>query len=493
MRANFACFVGFSLVAAACSHDSTSGPGAEDARAGSHQDAAVDASDLTGNASSLTFEADIQPVLRAQDALPGTFIPPYRSCVAPLDGKPGLGPDGKVCTNVMISGATEPGRKFADYASCDIVLTQRPFWSQAPAAETDPSDPRLSDGAYLAELGWVAEQIEATGCVCCHDSQNLAGKQAGEWDICLGPLWLDSLSDSGLALFAGLADSSSLGAYAAADNNGFERDLTGIPSTDGPWMQKFMLDELARRGIRQDDARAVPPFGGPIYANRVAVPKPCGAGEGVSPDGTISWRGGPARYVYVSTAGGDNPGVPPNLDLPEGTLFRLDVLPSRAAVPTGVPYGSTPPGTFQKFPASTTAAALELGTPYHLTVLRDQGLPVANCIFTFGDDVPAAPSKPDASAPVLASDGGAETTVDGGVHVAPACTLLGGDAAGWGAPCKEQSDCTCEASYCALMPGQSMGYCSKTGCKTEPDLCPSDWTCFDVSQFAPGQPSICTK
>jgi hypothetical protein len=95
--------------------------------------------------------------------------------------------------------------------------------------ESKPDDPRLSDEAYLAELAWVTEQVEASGCVCCHDSKVL-GKQAGEWDIRLGPLWLDSLPDTGLALFAGLADSSTLGAYHPEDNNGFNRDITGIPS-----------------------------------------------------------------------------------------------------------------------------------------------------------------------------------------------------------------------------------------------------------------------
>ncbi|MDB4973936.1 MAG: hypothetical protein JWN48_2277 [Myxococcaceae bacterium] len=499
MREASAWLLGCALGVAACGDDTTA-PALADASVKTEKDAragepAKDAGSApSGRASALTFQGDVAAVRDARDAKPGTFIPPFVSCRAPLDDKPGHGPDGQVCTNVMISGATEPGRKFADYASCDVVLTQRPFWSVPPAADSRPDDPRLSDDAYLAELGWVREQIEATGCVCCHDSHNLAGKQAGEWDIRLGPLWLDSLSDSGLALFAGLADSSSLGAYAARDNNGFERDLTGIPSTDGPRMQKFMFDELTRRGISQEQARAVPPFGGPIYTNRITKPTACAAGEGVEPDGTIVWRGGPARYLWVATAEADNPGVPPNLDLPEGTLFRLDVLASSDPIRSGVLYGTTPSGTFQHYPESAPATSLEHGTTYHLTVLRDMGLPVANCLFTFGDDVPALPTKPDASAPSADQDGGLVSAADAAVGSLPiACTLAGGDAEGWGAPCTESSECTCAAAYCALQPGKTVGYCSKTGCKTAPDLCPVDWTCFDISQFAPGQPSVCTK
>jgi hypothetical protein len=292
-------------------------------------------------------------------------------------------------------------------------------------------------------------------------------------------------------LFAGLADSSVLGAYPAADNNGFERDLTGIPSSDGPRMQRFMLEELARRGISQDEARAVPPFGGPIYQNRVVKPTLCEAGEGVFSDGSVRWQGGPARYVYVMGKDSDNPGVPPNLDLPEGTLWRLDVLPSAQPMASGLAYGTTPTGSFQAFPPRTAAAPLEPGATYHLTVLRDVGLPVTNCLFEYGRapaPVAMAPVGPDSMAPtedagVAASDAG-----DGS-----SCSLAGGDAQGFGAPCRASSECTCAANYCAVMPGQTQGYCTKTGCNTDKSLCPMSWSCFDLSQFAAGQPAFCLK
>jgi hypothetical protein len=472
------------LLLGACSSETGNEPDAVDAGANlrdAGSDARADAkpdAKAPARVDGVTLRANVKAITRASDALPGVFIPPYVSCAPPRDGEPaGKGPDGKVCTNVAISGSTEPGRHFPDYGSCDIVITQRPFWSVPPAAESKPDDPRLDDPAYLKELGWVSSQIEASGCVCCHDSKVL-GKQAGEWDIRLGPLWLDSLSDTGLALFAGLADSSVLGAYHAKDNNGFERDVTGIPSDDSARMQKFMLQELARRGISEDQARAVPPFGGPIYANRVAVPTACGAGEGVTPDGTIVWNGADARYLYVMREESDNPGVPPNLDLPEGTLFRLDVLASQPALASGVPYGTTPPGSFQFFPEAERAPKLVAGTRYHLYVLEDVGLPLANCLFRFGDELPVASG--DAGVP----DSAVPSPDAGG------CTL---PAAGFGATCKSDGDCPCAADYCALMPGQKTGYCTKTGCKEDATVCPNNWSCFDLSLFAASLPSICTK
>jgi hypothetical protein len=334
----------------------------------------------------------------------------------------------------------------------------------------------------LKELAWVSEQIAATGCVCCHDSKAL-GKEASQWDIRLGPLWLDSLTDTGLALFAGLADSSVLGAYHPPDNNGFNRDITGIPSTDSERMKKFMLEELTRRGISEEQARAVPPFGGPIYSNRVAVPTECGPGEGVAPDGTIVWKGAAARYVYVMSEESDNPGVPPNLDLPEGTLFRLDVLASKPPIASGVAYGTTPEGSFQSFPAAARADALTLGTHYHLYVLRDVGLPLANCLFTFGDEIAAEP-------PPATVDAGAPDSAVPGDAASPACTLPDD---GFGAACKANTDCPCGADYCALMPGQTAGYCTRTGCKEDASVCPSGWSCFDLSLFSPDLPAICTN
>lgn len=418
----------------------------------------------------LVLRADVEPVRSVADARPGVFIPPFTDCRAPLDGQPGQGPDAQVCTQVAISGCTEAGRYFPAYAACDVVRTQRPYWPAPPARASRADDPRLQDDAFTGELAWAATQVEASGCACCHDSRVISPSQ---WDIRAEPIWLDSLSDSGLALFVGLADSSVLGAYPAEHNNGFERDQTGLPSNDAPRMRTFLLAELQRRGISEAEAAAVPPFGGPIYQNRIAKPTLCRGEEGIAPDGSVLWKGGPARYVYVTDGDGDNPGVPPNLDLPQGTRWRLDVLASEAGVESGsIVYGATPAGSFQMFPQANAAQPLTLGQSYRLYVLRDVGVPLANCSFVFGDSRAAEPAAQPSA--MMCDAGEAD--------------------AGFGTPCSDATthrECGCAAPYCAIQPGRSEGYCTATGCVERPDVCPAGWSCFDLSQFQSDAPSVC--
>lgn len=477
---------------------------AQDAGASDDRDASSQlAADASSQTAAIRYRSDVSPIEDVNAALPGTFIPPYRHC----QQAPDAGPSREACANVAISGATEPGLRFADLVDCAIVRRQRPYWSAPPARASKPDDPRLQDAAYARESAWASEQIAATGCSCCHDGRLIA---ASQWDISLGPLWLDSLSDTGLALFLGLADSSVLGAYPAADNFGFDRTATGIPTTDTARMKTLLTGELARRGLSEAWARAVPPFGGPIYTASIQKPAACAAGQGVDVDGSVRWTGGSARYVYVLTPGSANPGVPPNLDLPEGTLWRLDVLASAQPLAAGVTFGTTPDGAFQVYPKATPAAPLTRDQSYQLVVLRDVGLPIVNCTFTFGTRVAPAldapseagmPTAQDAGSPYatadsgLASNEGGLPSSDGGA--APAmCTLTGGDARGFGAPCNDttqHSDCPCAANYCSKSPFDAQGYCSVTGCKENPSVCPPGWSCFDVSMFAPGQPSVCMR
>jgi hypothetical protein len=447
-----ACLLTGALLLAAC--------GDSDDAAGTPDDAGSDAV-----SDELALWVDAEPITSVDDALDGVFIPPFVDCRAPEDDVPGRGPEGQVCTPVSIAGATEPGRRFADYADCDVVRTQRPFWSAPPAREPDPNDPRLEDAQFAAELAWVTEQVAASGCTCCHDSSS--SSTVAQWDVAAAGVWLDTLSDPGLALFAGLADSSVLGAYEPEDANGFARELTGVPSTDPERMQAFMLAELDARGISRAEAEAVPPFGGPIYENSVATPAACEAGEGVTPDGEVRWRGPAARYVYVLAEGSLNPGVPPNRDRPEGTLWRLDVPPDQAAIASGLTYGTTPDGTLQVLPERSTAPALEAGVRYQLFVQLDVGVPLANCLFSFGE----APAEP----------------TDGEPEQPPS------DPSGLGDPCTAADQCSDEADYCALMPGQTEGYCTPTGCASGGPSCPDGWSCLDLSLFSPGLPSICSQ
>jgi hypothetical protein len=437
----------------------------------------------------ITTRSEITPVTAVSDAQPGVFIPPFLDCRAPKAGESTTSANGQVCTQVSIAGATEPGKRFADYASCEVVLTQRPYYPRPPAKVPAANDPRTADTRYMGELAWAKSQIEATGCVCCHDGR-ISPRGASQWDIAAEPIWIDTLSDSGLALFAGLADSSVLGAYPADQNHGFDRTATGIPTTDTARMKALVLDELTRRGLTEEAARNVPPFGGPIYDASVKRPEACGPGEGIDPAGKVFFRVGQARYVYVLEQGSANPGVPPNRDRPQGTLWRLDVLPRFPALEVGFTYGTTPPGSFQDLPVTGRAPALVRGRTYQLVAFLDMGFPVTNCLFTYGE----ALATTAADAGVAAPDAGSTPGADAGTPASDAGTSTGDAGAGvtFGTPCETSATCGGAVPYCAVQPGRP-GYCTAVGCKEDPSVCPEGWRCFDVSIFQPGGPSICTQ
>ncbi len=81
--------------------------------------------------------------------------------------------------------------------------------------------------------------------------------------------------------------------------------------------------------------------------------------------------------------GSANPGVPPNLDLPTGTRWRLDVPPTGTPVASGVTYGRTPTGATQRFPAEGSPQPLVAGSTYYLYVLLDVGIPLTRCTFVY--------------------------------------------------------------------------------------------------------------
>ena len=64
----------------------------------------------------------------------------------------------------------------------------------------------------------------------------------------------------------------------------------------------------------------------------------------------------------------------------------------------------------------------------------------------------------------------------------------------FGAPCAdtvEHTDCGPPADHCAMMPGQTVGNCTATGCIDNATVCPGDWSCLDLSAFLADQPAIC--
>lgn len=308
------------------------------------------------------------------------FQPMTRTCQPSKDTVPGA-TDGNVCTWNGISGSTEFGRLYEDYGDCAIVRTQRPYYPREVQPITPPqADPRLSDLAYMADVAWTKRQVEASACVCCHKG-SITPSGASGWDTEKGPIWFDTLEDDGLAMMAGLSKSDTFGAFDANDNNGFDRSITGVPTTDIERMQRILVAEYLRRGKTLNDAANVPEFGGPFVGQRDYVPTRCTPSEGIR-DGKLIWGGGPARYVYVLKAGSPNPGVPPNRDLPVGTMWRVDVPPTADPVPTGLTYGSVAAPLVQKFPRNQLAPeVLQSGETYLLYVLADVGIPIARCLF----------------------------------------------------------------------------------------------------------------
>jgi hypothetical protein len=310
----------------------------------------------------------------------GVFIPPALVCEDPHPGDVGA-TDDQVCTWEAISACTEEGKEYTDYASCDPVYTQRPYVAYEAVSDTSDDDPRYDDDDFQVELDWVTDQVEACACGCCHIAEASPEGPSG-WYLEAPGIWTDTLDDDAVAMLAGWIDSTAFGAYPPADNNGFDRDTTGLPTSDVPRMTAFWETELTRRGFDATDFADARPFGGPLYDQLIYEPLACDDGEGVAADGTVTWGGGEARYVYVLEAGSANPTVPPNLDLPEGTLWRLDVDYTGAPVETGLAYGAVLANTVQRWPESGAPTALVAGQTYYLYVLRDVGLPLTRCLFT---------------------------------------------------------------------------------------------------------------
>lgn len=59
----------------------------------------------------------------------------------------------------------------------------------------------------------------------------------------------------------------------------------------------------------------------------------------------------------------------------------------------------------------------------------------------------------------------------------------------FGTSCGGPDDCGCPAPYCAIQPGASVGFCTVTGCKEHPSVCPATYGCLDLTAF--GAPSFC--
>lgn len=59
--------------------------------------------------------------------------------------------------------------------------------------------------------------------------------------------------------------------------------------------------------------------------------------------------------------------------------------------------------------------------------------------------------------------------------------------------CTGDTDCVAPTNFCAKYPSDPSGYCTRTGCLTDMAICPSGWSCLDLTVYAPGLPAICIK
>lgn len=316
------------------------------------------------------------------------FRPGQLDCKDPLPGDAkGKGPNGQVCTMSAISGASEPGRDFTKYGNCELVRTQRPYYPVPPNDGHDKDDPRMKDPAYLKENDWVKAQVQATACVCCHTTT--APQGPSNWYVESSPNWINSMSDKALAMGAGWISGVGFGAYPSEKNNGFTRPTPADPNhtifttNDDARMRKFFENELKHRGRKKDDFKDEKYAAGPLDTQRFYKPKECADTQTIDADGSIRWIGGSARYIHVLEADASSPGVPPNLDKPEGTIWKVDVdADIGTPIKSGeIKFGEVPAGAKQDFPAKGKPKALESGKTYYLFVLKDIVNPLTRCLF----------------------------------------------------------------------------------------------------------------
>jgi hypothetical protein len=320
--------------------------------------------------------------------LENASAPPKKVCITPSMAEPaGHSANGQVCAYEGIHGATEEGRSYRKDVSCLPARSGRPYYPKDMDARYDKPDVRRSDAAYLAEEAWVKSQVNAASCVCCHSSDAPNGPSI--FDVDRTGSFANQFTDRGVAHGSGDVNSIPLGAWPASENNGFQKSDLEHPddsiflSTDPPRMKKFWIAEMKYRGLTAADFVGKDDGFGPLSEQFYFKPAACAPNESIAADGTITWGNGRARYVYVMEATAKAPTVAPNLVLPKGTIWRLDVPPNGTPLVSGsVKYGVVPEGLKQSFPVTGAPAALEKGKQYFLYASADQLLPITRCLMT---------------------------------------------------------------------------------------------------------------
>ena len=308
--------------------------------------------------------------------------------------------DPKLCIWHHPAACVPEGLSYADVWSCDTVRTLGPSWFIEPEQRFVTDEKLLRDEAFTTELAWVTSQVASSGCSCCHASEKSG--YASYFDIDAPGNWTDTLTMTGIVMAAGLADEHKyLGYLPPEDNFGFDRETTIFATTDIPRMRAFFQAEFDRRGGTADDIQTARDTFVQINGSLFEEPGDCGPGEGMNDDGKLVWKGGEVRQVYLQEVGSKNPGSPPNLDKPEGTVWALYANPDDVAYASGtIEPGIIPENGYQAVPeAASTPPQLEEGKQYRLFVTPDfLRSNQSNCIFTYGE------TAVDASTQVCGSD-----------------------------------------------------------------------------------------
>lgn len=305
------------------------------------------------------------------------FMMPFKSCA---EGD-------EFCFWNANGGCVPAGERFDEHGSCETVRTQGIPWTR-PVRPPSPAEPRLSDPKFAAELEWVTEQVEACACVCCHDSDT---GSANIYDVSDGASWVSAMTDRGLMMGAGRIDTTVLGAFPPDDNHGFDRYTTVFPTTDVERFSQFFMDELAYRGVTEATIANTDPLGGPLTENMEEETQACRDGVGIDATGAIHWPGGEVRYAWVLEPGSANPGTPPNLDVPVGTIWQASVHHEDVGIKPGrLLYSAMPAGARQTYPlADEGAPPLEEGATYKLFLMPDHGqYRWVNCRFDYPIEAP---------------------------------------------------------------------------------------------------------
>ncbi len=335
---------------------------------------------------------DIQPPpAEATDWLAAPFVQPEKVCVDPagLDVPEGTElEDGQLCVWDYFSGNAPEGMHFNDVSTCAAPLTQGPPWFAKPRRKYESPASLLNDEAWVTEATWVADQIRASGCSCCHASSSVSGNTSG-FDVDAPGVWTDSMTNSQLSMSAGMNDLHKLfGEFAPEENHGYSRELTLWATTDPQRMQDFFLSEFERRDGTQEDVDLSAERFDALFGQVIADTPACITEfEGVKEDGTVFWNGEEGiRQLWIMEEGTDSPAFPPNLDRPEGTIWAVYVnFDGQPIANDSLRLGEVPADAVQMVPETGEPTFVD-GTTYKVYATQDVMTGrMLNCTFTYSE------------------------------------------------------------------------------------------------------------